>query len=251
MQDVPRQEQRVSAHCLVTFDLDGRKVVAQTHDLSRHGIFVRTDEQLPVGSNVPLTIVLPQGPVSMLARVAHVVGPVLARDSGRPCGLGCELSPQIIEQRALDRFVSEVTDVRVLAPVVEGSRVIIAEPDARRLDRLSTLLREVGFAVDESFDGSDAYTACLEQPPDVLVLTEQMPGFDAWTVINKLAERPRTANIAPVLLSYDASDGTRLRAYRMGVHDFVLRSASGTGGVSDEELVLRIRRLAWLLRRPR
>ncbi|MCC7000074.1 MAG: response regulator [Deltaproteobacteria bacterium] len=236
----------------MTFELDGRKVVAQTLDLSRHGIFVRTNEQVPIGASVPLTIVLPQGPVSMLARVAHVVGPMLARDTGRPCGLGCALSSPTLEQRTLDRFVSEVTDVRVVAPVVPGTRVVLAEPQARALDRLSSLLREAGFVVEESFDGSDAYTACLEQPPDVLVLTEHMPGLDGWTVINKLAERPRTAGIAPVLLSQDPSDGTRLRAYRMGVHDFVVRAAAGLGaGVSDEELVLRIRRLAWLLRRPR
>ena len=241
---VARAEQRIPASCLVSFEHNGRKVIGQTQDISRHGLFLRTDALVPVGETVPMTMMLPEGPVQLSARVAHIIDRSAAHDSGRSCGLGCALAATGEPRKALDRFISEVADVRApLAPIVPGTRVILAEPDARHLEQLSGLLRAAGFVVDESFDGSDAYTACLEQPPDLLVLAERMPGMDGWTLINKLAERPRTAGIAAVLLVDDGSEAVRLRAYRMGVYDCVVRPAS------DEEICLRVRRLAWLLRR--
>ncbi len=70
---MPR-EPRVFTACTVEFDRLGKRVRATTQDISRSGVFVRTDEYLPVGDVLELTLVLPSGErVALISRVAHLL----------------------------------------------------------------------------------------------------------------------------------------------------------------------------------
>jgi hypothetical protein len=68
------------------------RVVAESEDLSRRGLFVRTDELLPVGALLDVDLTLPDGTVfRATARVAHLLPPSSAKALGRHVGMGLEL----------------------------------------------------------------------------------------------------------------------------------------------------------------
>jgi uncharacterized protein (TIGR02266 family) len=239
---VPR-EQRIVTALRVELSRLGEQVTAISEDLSRHGIFIRTEEFLPIGDVVELTLHLPDGSgaLKVISRVAHIMSDRGARALGRRAGMGLEFLEQDEAHRArleafLESLIEELTPPPTLMPTV--ARVLVADGSTRLLERLSTALGDAGFEVETAHNGAEAYTSCLNRPPDVVLCGDEMPVMDGWTLVRMLLARPRLAAIPLALMSDDASDITRLKAYRLGVKDFIQRP------FTDEELCIRLRRLA-------
>ncbi len=245
---MPR-EPRVFTACTVEFDRLGKRVRATTQDISRSGVFVRTDEYLPVGDVLELTLVLPSGEkVALISRVAHLLSAAAARALGRQAGMGFELLEQDGEKRVrLNAYLDTLLDGPKLAPGGGGPepvRVLVADSSTRLLERLSTALGDAGFEVEMAVNGAEAYSAVLSRPPAILLLADEMPVMDGWTLIGMLAAHTKLAEVALCVMSADGSDITRLRAYRLGVRDFIHKP------FTDEELCIRLRRLATPALRP-
>jgi DNA-binding response OmpR family regulator len=238
---VPR-EQRIVTALKVDFSRLGAKVSAVTQDISRHGLFLRTSEFLPVGNVVELTVHFGRaGSLSMISRVAHILSEKAARTLGRAAGMGFEFLEQDEPHRQrLDAFLADLMDELTPPPrELHGTlRVLVADPSPRLLERLSTGLGDAGFEVDTVTNGAEAYAACLNRAPDVILAADEMAVMDGWNLIKVLAGKPRLAEVPVALMSDDPSDITRLRAYRMGVKDFVQRP------FTDEEITIRLRLLA-------
>jgi CheY-like chemotaxis protein len=236
------RQQRVFVRCEVWFDRLDQQVVAESEDLSKRGVFVRTDMLLPVGDIVELTISLPGGnDFRVIARVAHLLSPSVARALGRRTGMGFEFLDQDKERLGrlsayLDDLIEEFTPPPREMPT--GCRVLIADPNSPLLARLRTSLRHAGFQVESVESGAEAYARCSDAAPHILVAAIDLPGTDGWKLTRMLADNPRTRAIQVVLMADDASDMTRLEAYRLGVKDFVHKP------FTDEELTIRLRRLS-------
>ncbi len=223
--------------------------MAESEDISKQGIFVRTDELLPVNSILELRIVLPdEQEFRVIARVAHLLSMSSARALGRHTGMGFEfLDLDENEGRRrlivyLDDLIEEFTPIPRELPTT--SRVLVADPSRPLVDRLSNALVQASFEVSSAANGAEAYARCRDEVPDILVATERMPVMDGWTLIRMLQGNARLTNIPVVLLSEDGSDMTRLQAYRLGVRDFVHKP------FTDEELVIRLRRITVASTRP-
>jgi CheY-like chemotaxis protein len=121
--------------------------------------------------------------------------------------------------------------------------VLVVEPSPRLLERMTTSLREAGFSVEGAFDGADACTACLERPPDIALVADEMPGVDGWTVAQTIRSRPRLCDTLVLLTSESPDDVMRLRAYHLGVAEILPKP------FTEEELGLRMARLAMLANR--
>ena len=242
------REQRVFSACQVEFERLGSRVRGTSQDISRHGLFVRTTEFLPVGDVRELFIHVPSGKVvSLIARVAHILSEQGARALGRQPGMGfefLELDPERLAR--LNAYLDSLIDEprRELENPMRQIRVVVGEGSTRLLERLTNALGEGGFTVDAAQSGAEAYSACLGAAPDLLLIADDMPVMDGWTLIQMLVARPRAPEIAIVLMSEDASDITRLKAYRMGVRDFIHKP------FTDEELVIRLRHLVSPSARP-
>lgn len=236
------REQRIVTRCRVEFERLGRRVQAISEDLSGAGTFVRTEDLLPVGAVVALSIVLPEGErFQVSARVAHVLAPAAALALGRRVGIGFQFL--VLDDGArelLDRYLVALADEvsPPLTQIADGAPVLLADPSRRRLSRLTNALTEARFDVRAVRDGGDAYQAIQNRPPDILLLADELGHLDGWALIERLSRRPALARIPVVLMSDDDSDITRLQAYRLGVRDFIPRP------FTDEELVLRLRRIA-------
>jgi CheY-like chemotaxis protein len=216
-------------------------IVAESEDVSRHGVFVRTDELLPVGAVTEVAMTLPDGArFRVIARVAHLLSPSTARALGRHVGMGFQfLESDLSGRDALIRYLDDVVDAGTPPPreVLVGVRVVVAEPSHPLLERIAIALEQAGYDVEGYPDGAEAYAACVRRPPAVVVTAAEMLGMDGWTLRKTMAAHARLDQIPVVFTSDDASDLTRLQAYRLGVRDYITRP------FIEEELVIRIGRL--------
>ena len=234
------RERRVVTACTVEFERLGKRITATTEDVSRRGVFLRTVEFLPIGEVVELSITVPGGSVvSVISCVAHVLPLLAARALGRHAGMGFEFLDVDEERlRALKDFLDPLLDDSPpLTLLTGGLRVVVADPSARLIERVTRTLGDAGFIVVMAANGSDAYAACVEHPPDVLLCADEMPVMDGWTLIKMMQNRAKLADVPIVLMSESQSDMVRLTAYRHGVRDFVQKP------FTDEELTIRVRRL--------
>lgn len=235
------REPRLITRCVVEFERLDERIVAESEDLSRRGVFVRTDELLPVGAVTELVITLPgQSGFRVIARVAHLLSPSAARALGRHVGMGFEFLESDSEGRQalvvyLDDLLEELTPPP--QPMPEGSRIVLADPSEPLLERIRGALEQAGFLVEGFLEGADAYAACVRQRPDLLVAAAQMEGMDGFTIVRAMASNPRLVDVPVVFTSDDPSDMTRLQAYRLGVRDYISKP------FIEEELVIRIHRL--------
>lgn len=235
----PARAPRVVARCQVEFERLDRRVVAESEDLSRRGAFVRTDELLPVGEVTDLRLTLPDGACfHVFARVAHLLSPSAARALGRHVGMGFEF---LEVEGGADEFAHHLGGViDELTPppttVADVLHLVIAEPSAPLRARMATALSNAGYIVEEYADGAEAYAACAARPPDGVIAAAAMDGLDGATLVRALGAHPRLGGVPVVMVSDDASDHTRLEAFRSGVRDYISRP------FLDEELVIRVRR---------
>jgi uncharacterized protein (TIGR02266 family) len=242
------REQRIISRCEVEFERLGNRVHAVSEDLSVRGMFVRTDELLAVGAVVDLDVRLPDGgAMKASARVVHLLTPAAARALGRRPGMGFEFADIDTGSRQrliahLDRLNEEVVPRR-LDPL-SHSFAVIADGSQPLVDRVSNALTGIGFETLLFRSGGEALAACHELIPDVVVAALDMPSMDGLTLLGRLKAKAQLADVPVVLMSDDASDFTRLLAYRLGVTDVIPKP------FTDEELCIRVRRAAVEARRP-
>lgn len=248
------REPRVIARCQVQFERMDQRVSAESEDLSRRGIFVRTDELLPVGAVTEIDITLPQRTYAGLgrgaddsitfrvfARVAHLLSPSAARALGRHVGMGFEFLDTDgggIEALSayLDDLIEELTPPATHLPTT--MLAYVAEPSAPLRERIAAALEPAGFIVEAFLDGNEVYVAAAARPPDVIIAATSMRGMDGLTLVRTVTVHPRLSSVPMVLISDDPSDLTRLQAFRLGVREYI------TKPFIDEELVIRVHRVA-------
>ncbi len=230
------------ARCRVEFERLDRRVIAESEDLSRRGLFVRTDELLPVGAVLEADLTLPDGAVfRVAARVAHLLPPSSARALGRHVGMGFEFIDNgdgSVESLAL--YLADLIHSLTPPPVSTQGQygALVVEPSAPLRHRIAAALEQAGFVVEVWANGADALRTCAAHAPDVVVAAVRMPGLDGLALLRTMATDPALAGVPVVLTADDPSDLLRLEAYRLGASDYI------TKPFHEEELVIRVRRVA-------
>ncbi len=233
------RESRLVSRCRVELDRPRGRVIAETEDISRRGLFVRTELMIPVGEEIDLEIELPDGMrLTLRARVAHQLDPVAALALGRHAGMGFELiGPETagwIRLRAHYHALSTELGGRA---VTTTTSVIVVEPHDAMRARLVRSLEVAGFKVTPVTSATEALAACAETPPDTIVASAHMEGMTGIDLAYAMSEHASLSDV-PLVLVGDDSDLGRLEAFRAGVHDYIPKP------FLDEELVIRIHRAA-------
>ncbi len=203
-------------------------VVAYTRDLSRGGLFLRTQRFLPINAVILLSLELPEGggEVPVIARIAFVRDPQTAAAAGKAAGMGIQFLDVSIESRQrIERFIAEraTAQADITGPIrcVTVLDILIVDDDARYRELAADIFRKRGDQVRTANDGVQGLGACLKQPPDVILTDVQMPGMDGWQLLRIVRARPSLATTPVVFMSTLAGEQERLRGYQLGVDDFV------------------------------
>ncbi len=110
-------------------------------------------------------------------------------------------------------------------------RILVVDDDKRILGFVKRHLESLNYAVQTSFNGTDAIEKVHSQPIDLIVLDVVMPVKDGFETLKEL----RTFSSVPVIiLSAKEDDNDRVHGLRLGADDYLLKP------FSPDELVARI-----------
>jgi DNA-binding response OmpR family regulator len=236
-----RRQDRVVMSVPVELGQGDQVLSALSQDVTPHGMFVRLAAPLPVGTLVEVTILPGTERLRTVATVAHSLSPEEARVLGRSPGVGLLFGdaegrgPGLVFVAAMTRLIDATADHHTGHA---GLHIVIADPSPRLLERLSTALGQAGFTVDIAINGMEALSACLKNPPDVVLAAREMPMMDGLALLEELGRHGELASVPVMIMSEQASDLIRLRAFQLGAMDFIPKPFTVL------EVILRARRIA-------
>ncbi len=266
-----REHVRVRAEFTVRANAIDKRVSLPGVDVSRGGLFVRTERFLPLGSAIKLTIDERDGSASipMLCRVVYVHDRAAAKATGKPAGMGLELLDIADNQRPmLERLLR-----RAGAPAVPAARapaapayaapapaasapappaaaratpnrralaamnIVVVDDDAHYRKLAAEPFIKRGDTVRTTADGLEALSMCLKDPPDVILSDVQMPRMDGWQLLRLVRARPSLATVPVIFLTMLDDDQARLLGYQLGVDGYIAKP------YTPEELLVRVHQI--------
>lgn len=205
----------------------GRPTVTRRLDVSLSGIFVATNEPMPVGTVVTIDIRLSEGapPLTSLARVDRIES---GEASTRPAGMAMSFL-DVWGKSATDQlaqYLDEANSTSIKpasARWTAGLRVLVVDDDASYREAAARAMREAGFEVITATNGFEGLSAALKHQPSVILSDVTMPGMDGWQLLRMVRARPTLRRIPVLFLTDLSNDDQRLRGYELGVDDYVAK----------------------------
>jgi two-component system chemotaxis response regulator CheY len=236
-----RGTQRYAARIKVSFRSIDELVTAYTGDLSHGGLYVAAAQQLPPGSEVQLSLEVPDGgpPARIPARVAYTLSAEEAAAQGRQPGMGMEFLEVHTRQlaRRIAAYVSSSVEMDIPAVDTAFLNVLVVEDSASQRSKVTSALRDAGIEVMEAEHGLEGLGKAIKDQPDLVLTDVNMPVMDGWQLLRLLRGRPDTKSVPIVFLTTLGSEQDRIRGYEAGVDDYIAKP------FIDEELVARVRRV--------
>jgi len=103
------------------------------------------------------------------------------------------------------------------------SKLLIVDDDKTLLRFLKEYLEGDGFQVIAEDGGSRALKAFFAERPDLIILDIMMPGMDGWEVCARIREM---ADTPIILLTAKSSESDKMRGFRLGIDDYVVKPFS-------------------------
>src|SRR3982751_3603316 len=114
-------------------------------------------------------------------------------------------------------------------------RLLVAEDHPKLARSIANGLREEGYSVDLTFDGTEAAHMLSSNDYDCVILDIMLPGKEGWDVLN---EARTGGNRAPVLcLTARDTPEDRVRGLNLGADDYLIKPFDW------DELLARVRAL--------
>ena len=217
-----RRNNRVAMNLPVEVITGGKKLRAVSQDISALGMFIRMSPPLPKDAIIQL-VISPNGQRHVTTgQVTHSLTEVEARTLGRYPGIGVVFRDPV--RPSDDDFLEAVG--RLLAhhsanQPTDQLRIVVADPETRLLERLSTALDSAGFSVATATNGMEAIGACLAKTPDVVLMERELPVVDGLHVLEEMGRHAELASVPVMMMSAEAGDLTRLNALQRGAVDFI------------------------------
>jgi DNA-binding response OmpR family regulator len=104
-----------------------------------------------------------------------------------------------------------------------SSKIVLIDDDKTLLRFLKEYLEGEGFQVITVDGGTKALKAFYSERPDLVILDIMMPGMDGWEVCARIREM---ADTPIILLTAKSSEADKMRGFRLGVDDYVVKPFS-------------------------
>jgi DNA-binding response OmpR family regulator len=101
-------------------------------------------------------------------------------------------------------------------------KILLVDDDRSLVDLLAQYLSE-RFEVVTAANGQEALRKAYSEQPKIVVLDVIMPGMDGWDVIARLRE---LSTIPIIAFSGKTAEADKLRAFGLGVDDYVVKPCS-------------------------
>ncbi|HKO48633.1 MAG TPA: response regulator [Polyangiaceae bacterium] len=237
-----REHVRIEAVFRVQYATMDQLVVAYSSDLSKGGVFLCTRAFLPLNAVVRLMLDLPEngGEIPVICRVVYVRDDAAAASSGKRAGMGLEfLDLQEDCRGRIERFIAgQPAKSSLLPPPARRAlNLLLVDDDRLSLEAAAECFRARGDVVRTAANGLDALAACLKAPPDAILSDVQMPKMDGWQLVRMVRARPTLSSIPFIFFTTLSGEEERLRAYQLGVDDFLGKPCKG------EFLLMRVDRM--------
>ncbi len=129
---------------------------------------------------------------------------------------------------------SAASKVGMAMAMTAEQRILVVDDEPSITDLVSMALRLQGATVDVAHSGSEALRAVETFRPHLVVLDVMLPDLDGFTVLERMGEQRRTADIPVLFLTARGDLDDRLRGLALGGDDYM------TKPFSVEEMLLRI-----------
>lgn len=106
-------------------------------------------------------------------------------------------------------------------------RVLIVDDDTRFRLLLKTMAESLGYEAEDARDGFEAL-AKVRLGFDLVLLDVVMPGIDGFEVVRQLRDDAETADLPILMVTGHGSKEDRIRAIRVGAHDFISKPVDFT-----------------------
>lgn len=235
-----RTSTRFAARIRVRFRSVEDLVATYSADVSRGGMYVTASRQLPLGTEVELSVELPddQPPAMIPARVTYVLDEEAARARGKTPGMGMQfLDADTTElARRIAEYLAAALDASA-APQEEPLRVLVIDDSASYRNEIASALREAGHHVTIAENGLAGLGKAIKELPDLVLSDVNMPVMDGWQFLRLVRARAATQRIPIAFLTTLGSEQDRLRGYEAGVDDYIPKP------FTRHELLARVRRI--------
>jgi uncharacterized protein (TIGR02266 family) len=185
-----------------------------TENLSATGAFVRTDQVLQVGDQIPVVISFP-GLLDPL-ELTGVVAWVRPQGPDSPAGVGLKIPEDRPEDRSkLAKIVSRIRGENVPGDERRGYRILLVEDNPHIMEMYEYVMRKlsrgrVAIEVALAQDGHDALAKVRGERFDLIVTDLFMPVLDGFEFIRRLRREEASATVPVVAISAGGSDTAAL-----------------------------------------
>lgn len=114
--------------------------------------------------------------------------------------------------------------------------ILLIDDDTVLVELMSDQLRSVGYRPLAAFNGTAGLQVAVRENPDLVLLDVMMPGMGGWEVCERLRDR---SGVPIIMLTARDDEVDKLRAFRLGVDDYVTVPCSFAEVVARVGAVLR------------
>jgi DNA-binding response OmpR family regulator len=101
--------------------------------------------------------------------------------------------------------------------------VLVIDDDATLLGLMAEHLSRAAYRVITAVNGTTGLETFSDHHPDLVILDVMMPRMDGWTVCERLRE---ISDVPIIMLTAKDEEQDRLRGFRLGVDDYVVKPFS-------------------------
>lgn len=102
-------------------------------------------------------------------------------------------------------------------------KILLIDDDQALVRLLGQYLERAGYQIYSASDGREGLRQLYVQQPDLVILDVMMPQIDGWETAQRIRE---LTNTALIMLTAKGEERDRLRGFRLGVDDYVIKPFS-------------------------